>query len=55
MKSKLSSTVLVILVPLLILAVLGFLLGPALGIPELVLLLVVWGVGLWRIWRKPRT
>ena len=55
-RSKLGSTVLVFLVPILLLAILGLLIGGGSGIGsvEITLLLVIWAVGLAWVWMPRR-
>lgn len=54
-ESRLSSTVLLFAVPVLLLAIIGVLGGSfAVGTPELALLTVIWVVGLVWIWRPRR-
>ena len=49
--SKLASTALVILVPVLLLAIVGLFSGGAgIGVVELILLLAIWVVGLTWVW-----
>ena len=53
--NRITSSVLVILVPILLLAVIGLATGSlALGTPELLLLTVIWIVGLVWVWRPRR-
>ena len=55
-RSKLASTVLVVTVPILLLAIIGVFGGSfAIGIPEIALLWVIWIVGLIRVWWPRRT
>jgi hypothetical protein len=55
-RSKLASTVLVVTVPMLLLAIIGALGGSfAIGIPEIALLWVIWIVGLIWFWWPRRT
>jgi hypothetical protein len=52
MRGRFGSTVLVILVPILLLALIGLATGSLdIGTPELAILMVIWVVGLVWVWR----
>lgn len=51
LESKMTSTILVITVPVLLLAIIGLFSGSfGIGLPELILLWVIWMVGLLWVW-----
>jgi hypothetical protein len=56
LRSKVASSVLVLTVPILLLAIIGVLGGSfAIGLPEIALLWVIWIVGLIWVWWPRRT